>query len=333
MKCKYRSIAAVWASAALFLGAAAVHASPTVYIPTGSGNEVIAVDGATDQITARYSGVENPHGLVATPDGEYLVAGSLKETPAPSGAPADAPTSKLFLVHPAHGHVMSTISVAGWTHHQAISPDGRYVVSTHATRGNVSVLDMSTNKIVHTVATGPTPNYTVFTRDGKTAYVSNSGNGTISQIDVGNWKVVRTLEAGPVPEHLVLSKDEQTIYVANPRAGAVSAVSIASGKVAKTYQIGKNVHGLDLGDDGKTLYVSSKSDETLTALDTQTGKQHSIKLQPSPYHLNVIAGTGKVYVSSSKKPLIWVVDQGDLSVKGTIDLPAGEAHQMAVVAQ
>ena len=58
-----------------------LQASPTVYIPLGTGNQVIQVDAATDTITASYSGVENPHGLVATPDGEYLVAGSLNETP------------------------------------------------------------------------------------------------------------------------------------------------------------------------------------------------------------------------------------------------------------
>jgi len=52
-----------------------------VYIPLGSGNKVIKVDAKTDKILASYSGVENAHGLVATPDGEYLIAGSLAEKP------------------------------------------------------------------------------------------------------------------------------------------------------------------------------------------------------------------------------------------------------------
>lgn len=318
-------------SAALFAAAMAAHGGPTVYIPLGSGNQVIAVDGATDKIVASYPGIENPHGLVATPSGDYLIAGSLSETAAPAGASGDTPTSKLYLVHPEHGHVMLTVPVAGWTHHEAITPDGRYVISTHATRGYVTVLDMSSNKIVQTVSTGPAPNYTLVARDGKMAYVSNSGDGTISEIDIGSWKVTRTLEAGPSPEHMVFSKDEQIIYVVNPRAGTVSAVSVETGKVNKTYQVGKSVHGLDIGDDGKTLFVSSKSDETLTAIDTATGGQRPISLKPSPYHLNTITGTGKVYVSSSKKPIIWVVDQNDLQVTGTIDLPAGEGHQAAVV--
>ena len=305
-------------------------AEPLVYVPLGLGNQVIEFDAATDQITKTFTSVENPHGLVATPDGEYLVAGSLTETPLAKGQAADTPNSKLSLIHIEHGHVMSTIDVSGWTHHQAISPDGRYVVSTHPTRGNVSVVDLESNKLVTTIATGAAPNYTVFTADGKRAYVSNSGNNTISEIDTTSWKTLRTLESGPAPEHLVMSVNEQLLYVTNPRAGKVSEIALNTGKVAQEWKIGDKVHGLDIGDDGKTLFVSAKKGDLLAALDTKTGDIRTIKLTPAPYHLNTVKGTGKVYVSSRKQPKIWVVDQQSLKVIGEIQLPAGEGHQMAV---
>lgn len=306
-------------------------AGTTVYIPLGTANQVIAVDGEKDAIIASYDGVDNPHGLVATPDGEYLIAGSLKEVPLKKGDAKGTPNSKLFLIHPAHGHVMSTIPVAGWTHHQAITPDGRYVISTHPIRGNISVVDLQTNQVVKTVKTGPTPNYTLVTRDGKKAFVSNSGNGTISEIDLANWTVTRTLKAGPSPEHTIFSADEKTIYVANPRAGKVSVVSVAKGDVTRTYTIGKSVHGLDISDDGNTLFATSKKEDKLVAVDLRTDTQKSITLSPAPYHLNTIHGTGKVYVSSRKSPIIWVVNQKSLKVMGKIKIPAGEAHQMAIV--
>ena len=228
-----------------------------VYIPLGSGNRVIAVDATTDKITATYTGVENPHGLVATPDGEYLVADSLKETP-PLKPDSTAKTSKLLLIYPAHGHVMLTIPVTGWTHHQAITPDGRYVLSTHTTRGYVSVVDLQSNQVVKTVKTGPAPNYIVITRDGRDAYVTNSGNGTITHIDLTTWQSSRTLPAGPGPEHMVISADEKTLYVGNPRAGTISAIDIAKSKIKQSFKIGLDLHGLDIGDDGNTLFTSSK---------------------------------------------------------------------------
>lgn len=327
MNCVYQFIIGL----ICFGTATLVCAAPTAYIPLGSGNEVIAVDTASGKIIKRYPGIENPHGLVATPDGEYLIAGSLKETPVPAGAPADTPNSLLYAIHPEHGHVMSEIPVSGWTHHQAITPDGLYVISTHPTRGGISVVDLINNKVFKTIKTGPTPNYTLVTKDGKHAYVSNTGNATISEIDIATWKVARTLEAGPSPEHLVFSPDENTIYVSNDRAGTVSVVAMQSGKVEKSYKIGKRVHGLDVGDDGYTLFVSSRADDKLVALNTRTGEQRFIKLAPEPYHLDKIPGTGKVYVSSSKEPKIWVVDQKSFTVTGTIQLPSGEGHQIAVI--
>lgn len=316
---------------ALLGGAVAATAAPIAYIPLGTANEVIAVDTATDRIIAHYPGVLNPHGLVATPDGEYLVAGSLTETPLPPGAAADTPNSKLYLIHPDHGHVMSEIPVAGWTHHEAITPDGRYVISTHPTRGGVSVVDLTASRVVKTIKTGATPNYTIVTRDGKRAYVSNSGDGNVSEIDLGTWTVTRTLDAGPAPEHLVFAPDERTIYVANDRGGTVSAVGVDSGKVERSYKIGTRVHGLDIGDDGTTLFVSNRADDRLVAVDIRSGEQRAITLSPAPYHLDRIPGTGKIYVSSSKEPKIWVVDQKRFEVTGTIELPAGAGHQIGIV--
>jgi len=324
-------IHALFALAGFALLLNSAYAAPTVYIPLGTGNLVIAVDAKDDSIIAQYTGVVNAHGLVATPDGEYLIAGSLTDKLLKPGQPKDTLNSTLFLIHPEHGHVMSTIPVAGWTHHQAITPDGRYVLSTHGMRGLVSVLDMQANKIVREVKTGMVPNFTLVTKDGKYAYVSNSGSNNISEIDLKTWKVTRTLESGPAPEHMVFSLDESMIYIVNPRAGIVTAVTVKTGKTATTYKIGGNLHSLDITEDGKTLFVSSKKDEKLVAIDIKSATMRSQKLTPAPYHLNIIKGTNKLYISSRKKPIIWVIDQKTLKVINEIKLPAGEGHQMVTV--
>lgn len=307
------------------------YSSPVVYIPLGSGNQVIKVNAENDEIEASYSGVINSHGLVATPDGEYLIAGSLKEETLEQGQDKNTSNSQLYLIHPAHGHVMSTIPVSGWTHHQAITPDGRYVLSTHGMRGQISVVDLEKNEVIKTIDTGKTPNYAIITSDGEKAYVSNTGDNDIAEIDLSSWKVTRRLESGPAPEHLIFSKDEKTIYTANSRAGKVSSTSVKTGKIVKQYAIGKAVHGLDIGDDGKTLFMSDIKDNKLVSINTETNERKELALTPAPYHLNTITGTGKVYVSSKKKPTIWVIDQKSLKQIGEIELPAGEGHQMAIV--
>jgi YVTN family beta-propeller protein len=316
---------------ATIFGSAYTLAAPTVYVPLGSANQVIAIDAATNKITATFDGVLNPHGLVATPDGEYLIAGSLKEDPANLPPGDKTPNSFLYLIHPEHGHVMSKIPVAGWTHHLAISPNGRYVLSTHAMRSYITVLDMQSNKIIKTIKTGLVPNYTLITKDGKHAYVSNTGSNSITEIDLGTWRVVRTLDGGAAPAHLAFSGDQSTIFVSNPRSGEVIGVDVKSGKIISRYKIGTDIHGLDMGDDGKTLFVSSKADGILVSINTKTGEKKTLALTPAPYHLNAIRGTGKVYISSRHKPVIWVVDQNSLKLITTIQLPGGEGHQMAIV--
>ena len=301
-------------------------AEPLVYVAAGSANRILVIDAATDKVVNEYDGVDNPHAVVATPDGEYVMAGSLKE----KRDDKNIPRSTLYLVHPAHGHVMSTLPATGMIHHQAITPDGKYVISTHPTQSGISYADMLGDGTVKSVKTGPGANYAVLTPDGARAYVSNTGNATISEIDTKTWTVVRNLEGGPGPEHIAMSKDGKFLYVANARAGKVSAISIQSGKVVRQYDIGKKVHGLDISDDGSTLFVTSKGENKLVVLDPKTDQRRVVSLAPEPYHLQTIPGTGKVYVSSSKEPRIWVIDQRTGTLTGEIAIK-GEGHQMATV--
>ena len=314
---------------AIGLMSTAAAAKPLVYVAAGSANQIIVIDAATNKVVGNYAGIENPHSIVSTPDGEYIISGSLKEKQPEKGSNA-APRSTIYLVHPVHGHVMLTMAAEGMIHHQAITPDGRFVVSTHPTRGNVSIVDLQQNKVVRTVTTGNAPNYAAVSKDGKAVYVSNSGSGNVSVIDPGNWSVVRTLEAGPGPEHLALSKDEQTLYVTNPAAGTVSAIDIAAGRVARKYQLDAKLHGLDISDDGSTLFVTSRGANKLIALDPNTDTRRVLALSPEPYHLETIEGTGMVYVSSSKSPKIWVVDQKTAKLIAEIPI-VGEGHQMTLV--
>lgn len=304
--------------------AAPALAEPTLYVSTGSGNEVVGIDTTTHAITKRFTGVINPHGLTATPDGEYLLAGSLT----PAANPAD-PNLKgtLYLVHPAHGHVMSTIPIADWSHHQGISPDGRYVVSTHPGVGGVSIVDMMQQQQVAFIATGPAPNYALFDPAGKQLYVTNTGNATVSVITVGDWQKKRDLPAGMTPGHMVLSADGKRLFVSNPGPGTVSMIDTAKGEITKTFKFGPGLHGIAISDDDKRLYATSKLQDTLFSAAIGGDDVQKKTLKPSPYHMEAVRGKDLLYVSSSNTPTVWLINQADLTEAGQIDLGKGEGHQ------
>ena len=394
-------------------------ASPTVYIPLGSANEIMIVDAATDKEIGRITGFKNVHGLSLTPNGEYLVAGSNDEMingkakksvhgkkptkkddhkPAapimakPKGMseaehkshhvpPVVKPepqshsdsgkddhstmkgaknsdmkrpkgvseaehkkhhsassggllpavgTSSVSFIRVTDNSIESSTKVRGAAHHTFVTPDGKYSVSTHTTAGVVSLIDIATKKIFRNIYTGPKPNYVVFTQDGENMYVSNAGNNTLSVIDTKNWIVSQNIIVGGGPEHIVMSPDEKFVYTNNGRDGTISKVSLAKRKVVRTFSIGNNPHGIDISADGKTLYATAKKANKLVALNVATGKIRTLKLSPAPYHLKIIDGTDKIYVSSRNKPLIWVVDANKLKVTNKINI-RGEGHQIVVV--
>ena len=103
----------------------------------------------------------------------------------------------------------------------AITPDGKFAYVASILSDNppafgsqVSVIDVSTNKVVATVDVSPNygPECVAATPDGKYVYVANY-NGSVSVIDVSTNKVIATLDVGSEPLLIAISPDSQYIYV------------------------------------------------------------------------------------------------------------------------
>lgn len=342
---------ALFFAASLAMTAPAANAGEVAYVPLGSDNKLVLVDIAKDKVVGEIGGLPGVHGLAGTPDGKFLIAGSYEgrerggEAPAkPSGMSADehaahhkpsashpgaksSEISTLTILKTADKSVMRRIDVPGAVHHVAASPDGRFAVVTHPAEDRISAIDLTSYKVVANLSTGPFPNYAAFSPDSKSVYVSNAGNNTVTSVDATQWIVQWNAVVGSSPEHIVLSKDGARLYVNNVDGGSVSVVDTAARKSVKTIPVGETLHGIDLSDDGKTLFVAARGSETLTAVDLDTGKSRSLALKPEPYHLAVIHGAGKVYVTSADEPKMWVVDQKTLKVTGEVPI-GGKGHQI-----
>ena len=347
-------LAAAVAIASLLSVPARPTAAESVYIPLGSSGEIVIVKTESDKVVGKIDGLPAVHGLAATPDGRFLIAGSYEEREAgtsamakPAGVSEDehaahhggsalpaqdsgAVVSTVSVIATADGEFVRFIDVPGAVHHVAVSSDGGRAVVTHPNQGTVSAIDLAANSVVATVATGHFPNYTVFAPDDSFVYVSNAGSGTISAVDVRDWAVDWTAKVGSSPEHIVLSADGARLYVNNVDDGAVSVVDVAKREAVRTIPIGATLHGIDLSDDGETLFVADLGDEKVVGVALASLAYHSVPLAPAPYHLATIPGTGKLYVSSADEPKTWVLDQKSLAVLGEVPV-GGKGHQMVVV--
>lgn len=208
------------------------HAAPLMYVPTGEANDLVIIDLNTGKIAGRMPGLEIAHGLAASPNSDYLVAGSMQPVQAGTKSEAVKPAaiseaehaahhaagpqesaagtpgyvstpSYVSIVHPKHGHVMRRIAVRGLTHHTAVSPDGKYAIAVHSGAGGISVIDLQSMIVVKEIQTGRSPNYALFSNNGNFLYVSNTDSGTVSEIDSRDWRIKRELAVGKEPEHMV----------------------------------------------------------------------------------------------------------------------------------
>ncbi len=333
-----------------------VASPPVMYVPTGDTDDLVIIDLDLDKVIGRIDDLENAHGLAVSPNGEYLVAGSMRpvddaearEISKPAAMSEDEHAahhaggddagaikspSYLSIIQPGQGRVMRRVAVPALTHHTAISPDGKHAIAVHSGAGGISVVDLNRMDVVKTIQTGKWPNYAVFSSDGKSLYVSNAGPGSVSEIDAHDWSIRRELTVGEKPEHMVLSPDGETLFVANVDDGTAVSVDLTSGAQTSRFNIGAKPHGIDVSKDGRWLFVSSKSDQTLTRIDLTDNSVSRIGLQPSPYHVAYVAEVNKLYVSSRKAAKIWVLDPASMKVVTEIDIGRGVAHQMVLLPQ
>jgi len=325
------------------------HADPAtqggvIYMHSDQG--IVVVDATTRSTIDMIGGTDNVHGLAITPDGRRLLAGSLvartpdEAMPRPDAvsasdheahhkaSPAGEPTlGTLYEIDTERRVVTRRIDVPGMIHHTLVTPDGAYAVSTHPGLGGVSVVALDHGKLRTVLPTGMAPDYAVVNGDGSRVYVSNSGSGTVTEIATADWQLRRQFAVGGAPGHLALAADDQTLYVVDVTGQAVVALDLESGTTTTRFDAGRSPHGIDRTDDGRTLLVSSIEDGQLRAIDIGSGEQRLLSLAPAPYHVSAIRDSGLFYVSSKRKPQVWVIDPRELKVLETISTP-GITHQM-----
>ena len=329
------------------------YAKSLMYVVTGPSNKMLIIDTQTDEIIGEIGELENAHGLAGNSNTDYLVAGSMQQSGQQSGASKPSSMSEeehkahhqadnssatmgnsksyVSIVHPAHGHVMQRIQVVGITHHTSVSPDGKTAAAVHSKNGGVSVIDLDSFEVKKFIKTGQVPNYAVFNKLGNKLYVSNAGAGNISVIDTKSLKVTKTIKVGAGPEHMTIDNNHNRLAVLNVISGNISIVDLDNNKVIKNIKVGKSPHGTAFDKTGSWLYVTNKGSDTLSKVNIDSEKVKTVVLSPAPYHLELDNEQHKLYISSRKKPAIWVVDEKSLTIKNTINIPSGVAHQMVFI--
>jgi YVTN family beta-propeller protein len=126
-----------------------------------------------------------------------------------------------------------------------VSPNGREVWSAHSRDGGVSIIDVASKKVVHTISLGTKrSNRVKLTTDGKFAVVSDLDAGELVVVDAAARKEVKRLALGKMPEGILIAPNGSQIFVAVNGDSNVAVVDPKTWTVTKRITAGKGPDGL-----------------------------------------------------------------------------------------
>src|SRR5262245_33167331 len=137
-------------------------------------------------------------------------------------------------------------------------------VSNEVSR-SVSVVDLTTRKVIATIPLGERPRGIHVSPDGKQLLVAlsddqpqaQSGRDAIAAIDVGTFKVAKRWPGGTDPEQFTILPKGNELYATNEDAGTTSALDLRTGKVVASLVVGIEPEGVAVSPDGRWVYVTA----------------------------------------------------------------------------
>jgi YVTN family beta-propeller protein len=126
-----------------------------------------------------------------------------------------------------------------------LSPDGRELWSAHSRDGGVSIVDVRTKKVAHTINVGTKrSNRIKLTPDGKFALISDLEAGDLVVLDTGTRKEIKRVALGKMPEGILIPPGGSRAFVAVNGDNHVAVVDLKTWQVTRKIATGVGPDGM-----------------------------------------------------------------------------------------
>ena len=265
----------------------------------------------------------NPHMVMMSPDGRYVVTGGTR-------------ANKAFIIDTATLQLVKVIPVDFAPEHLAFSPDGRWYYQGNPQGDSISVIDMVSLSKVKTISGFKEPLNITFTPDGSKAYVGNYGAHWIGVVDVRRQELMKKIQLAETPAFAKLdpqrylgdikginvamfSPDGKYLYAADGDLGVVSVIDPREDKVLKVIRVGSNPWRIYMGHDGKYAITPNNGDQTISIIDIKANKV-AATLEAGPDMTGVNFAGGKAFVISSTSGFVYVYNMETLRPAGRLKI-------------
>jgi YVTN family beta-propeller protein len=223
---------------------------------------------------------------------------------------------------------------------------------TNEQSGDLSVIDLATERVVATVPLGKRPRGLTLSPDRSLLYVALSGSPIagpgvdesklpppdkqadgIGIVDVKTRTLLKILPGGSDPEQVAVSADGKWLFVANEDVAQASVVDATTGKPLYTIKVGGEPEGVNVRPDGKVVYVTSEEDGEVFVIDAvKPTLITKFAVGPRPRSTAFLPDSSRAYVTSENSGTIAVIDAMKHRVLSTIQLTGDLIRPMGAVA-
>ena len=195
--------------------------------------------------------LREPHHVVLSPDGKYLLVG-------------DTVGNAVFLLNPSTGEIEQRLAIAD-PYQLGFSPNGKWLVVNGLARDQVDVYDAVTMKLAKRFPIASMPSHLAFSPDSSMVYVSLQGSNRLAKIDLTRLAIVWNVPVGNTPAGVLWNRGH--VLVADMGTDYVAEVDPTDGNVTNRIRTGTGAHQLFASPDGKQIYVNNRAAGTITVLD------------------------------------------------------------------
>ena len=173
-----------------------------LYVANSAGNDLHVIDTATNTVIKRVELGPEPHGLVATQNGEQIFI-TVENTRGDFG--------ELLWFDPLTDEVKRRMKIGPRPNQLACTPDGKiaYVPCDDASWW---VIDTQKAEVVTKIATGGRPHNTLCSPDGARMYLGPKGSYHVLIADATTHRLIGEIPLSDAPRPIAISKDEKRFY-------------------------------------------------------------------------------------------------------------------------
>ncbi len=281
------------------------------------------VDPVQLKVLGRVHAGEDPHEVVATPDGKFAYISNY-------GA-FSQPLHTLSVVDLTDRKPLSVVDLGALlAPHGLAMVNGRVYFTAEGSKA-IARYDPHKGRVDWTLGLGQNRTHMlVVKQDENRIFTSNVNSDTISILDhnengdVSGWNET-IVPVGKGPEGFDVSPDGRELWAANSHDGSVSIIDVASKKVTQTVPVHtKMANRLKFTPDGKLVLISDLQGGDLVVVDAASRKEiKRIPLGHGAAGILIPPDDSRVYVAVSPDNNIAVIDLKSLTVTGRIPTGRG----------